>query len=110
MLTFIMLTRLSSEALKSPKSLEELEHQIMEQIQTECPLVKWVHNYAVLGGCDYLDIFQAPDLETAMKVSTIIRTYGHASTEIWSAKEWKAYKQIIRDLPAGRIYMPGEKG
>ncbi|HEX9778213.1 MAG TPA: GYD domain-containing protein [Geopsychrobacteraceae bacterium] len=110
MLTFIMLTRLSSDALHSPKSLEELEQQIMKQIHSECPQVKWVHNYAVLGGCDYLDIFEAPDLETAMKVSTIIRTYGHANTEIWSAKDWKGFKKIIRDLPGGKSYMPSGKG
>ncbi len=108
MLTFIMLTRLSSRALQSPKSLEELECQIMKQIHSECPQVEWVHNYAILGGCDYLDIFKAPDLETAMKVSTIIRTYGHANTEIWSASEWKTYKEMIRNLPSGRILGPGK--
>jgi len=106
MLTFVMLTRLSAGALQSPKSLEELEMQIMEQIQSECPRINWVHNYAILGGCDYLDIFQAPDLESAMKVSTIVRTYGHASTEIWAADEWKSYKAMIRNLPSGKIIEP----
>ncbi|MGW8194179.1 MAG: GYD domain-containing protein, partial [Desulforhopalus sp.] len=68
-------------------------------IREECPEVEWVHNYAVMGPYDYVDIFQAPDIEMAFKVSTVIRTFGHAQTEIWSATEWSAYKELVRDLP-----------
>lgn len=99
MLTFVMLTRLSPEALRSPGTLEELETKVMDQIRKECPKVEWLHNFAILGPCDYLDIFQAPDLETAMEVATIIRTFGHASTEIWTATEWQNYKEILHKLP-----------
>jgi hypothetical protein len=45
-----------------------------------------------------VDVFQAPDIETATKVSTIVRTFGHAQTEIWAATEWQRYKDIIRDM------------
>lgn len=108
MLTFIMLTRLFAGALHSPRSLEDLEHQVQERIETECPGVEWIHNYAILGGYDYLDIFRAPDLETAFKVSTIVRTYGHGHTEVWTATEWRAYKDLIRHLPAGEVVERGE--
>jgi uncharacterized protein with GYD domain len=108
MATFVMLTRLSPSALRSPQSLEELERRIKEQVDTECPQVEWLHNFAILGGCDYLDIFNAPDLETAMKLSTIIRTYGHAHTEVWTAVEWQKYKEMIRHLPAGEVGGAGE--
>ena len=99
MLTFVMLTRLSPDALRSPGSLEELEHKVMDQVRMECPQVEWLHNFAILGPCDYLDIFRAPDLESAMKVATIIRTFGHASTEVWTATEWKNYKEMLQRLP-----------
>jgi uncharacterized protein with GYD domain len=108
MLTFVMLTRLSPGALRAPQSLEQLEQRVMERIRSECPQVTWVHNYAILGGCDYLDIFTAPDLTTALKVSTIVRTYGHAHTEVWTATDWKAYKELIRHLPAGEVVGKGE--
>jgi uncharacterized protein with GYD domain len=101
MLTFIMLTRLAPEALSSPSNLEALEKKATEHIRKECPGVDWLHNYAVLGPCDYLDIFTAPDLETALRVATIIRTYGHATTEIWTATEWQKYKEIVRHLQGG---------
>lgn len=99
MSTFVMLTRLSGESIRSPKTLEELERRVMERIRSECPQVDWVHNFAILDPYDYLDIFSAPDLDTAFKVATIVRTFGHAQTEVWAATEWKAFKDMVRHLP-----------
>ncbi len=102
MSTFIMLTRLTHGALASPSSLENLEREVMERMRAECPEVEWLSSYAVLGPCDYLDIFQAPDIETATKVATIVRTFGHAETEIWAATEWDSFKELVRYLPPAR--------
>lgn len=97
--TFIMLTRLNTDAVRSPQALEQLEREVMKRVREQCPDVKWVSSYAVLGPCDYLDIFVASDVETAAKVSTLIRTFGHAQTEIWSATEWDRFKELVRTLP-----------
>jgi uncharacterized protein with GYD domain len=97
--TFVMLTRLNPEAVRSPRGLEELEREAMKRIREECPDVEWLNSYAVLGPCDYLDTFIASDIETAAKVSTLIRTFGHAQTEIWTATEWDRFKEIVRTLP-----------
>lgn len=98
MLTFVMLTRLSPDAVRSPQTLEELERTAMERVRKECPEVEWISSYAILGPCDYLDIFRTKDVETAAKVSTLVRTFGHAQTEIWSATEWSSFKEIVRQL------------
>jgi uncharacterized protein with GYD domain len=97
--TFIMLTRLNPDAVRSPRGLEQLERDAMRRVREECPGVEWLSSYAVLGPCDYLDIFIANDIETAARVSTLIRTFGHAQTEIWSATEWDRFKEIVRTLP-----------
>ncbi len=97
--TFVMLTRLNPDAVRSPKALEALERDAMKRVRAECPGVEWVSSYAVLGPCDYLDVFKAADVETAAKVSALLRTFGHAQTEIWTATEWDRFKEIVRTLP-----------
>ena len=102
MSTYVMLTRLAPASLKQPSELESLEQAVMERIRNECPNVNWKESFSVLGPYDYVDLFDAPDNEAAVKVSTIVRTFGHAHTEIWPATEWKRFKELVRDLPGGR--------
>ena len=55
--------------MRSPESLEELENEAMRAIRGSCEGVEWLQSWAVMGGCDYLDVFRARDQETAMKVA-----------------------------------------
>ncbi len=96
--TFVMLTRMSPEAFQAPRSLEDLSHKVMEHIRADCEGVRWKASYAILGPADYLDIFSAPDNETAMKVAAIIRAFGHATTEIWPATEWDRFVKVLREV------------
>jgi uncharacterized protein with GYD domain len=98
MAMYVMLTKLSPEALTAPGAVEELNKKVEDRIRTECPGVKWVANYAVLGRCDYLDLFEAPDTDVATKVSLLVRTLGHATTETWLATPWDRFLALARDL------------
>jgi len=98
--TYILLTRLSPEALSRPESVEELNRQVADRIKRACPAVRWLGNYAVLGPCDYLDIFEAPDTETATRVALLVRSFGHATTEIWSATPWDRFVDLAKGLKA----------
>ncbi len=37
--------------------------------------------------------------KTAARVSALIRTFGHAHTEVWTATEWDRFKDLVRTLP-----------
>lgn len=96
MQTFVMLTRLVRGRAESKVEPETLERQVMRKIETECPSVSWGASYALLGPADYLDIFQAPDCDTAMKVALIVRSFGYATTETWPATDWERFKTIAQ--------------
>lgn len=96
---FIMLTRISAQSLHQPESFETLERRAVEQVTKACPEVKWIADYAVCGPYDYVDVFEAPDLQAAMRVSALVRSYGHAHTEVWPALRWAEFKKTVQGLP-----------
>ncbi len=98
MVTYVMLTRLSPQALARPESVAELNREVEDKIKEECSGVRWIANYAVLGPCDYLDIFEAPDSDTATKVALLVRSFGHATTETWVATQWERFVDLAKDL------------
>ena len=103
MQTYVMMTRLDHGSLNVPKTLEDLEHDVKERIKESLGEkgLEWVASYAVGGPYDYMDIFRTEDNDAAIKVSTIVRTFGHATSEIWPATDWGHFKDITRSLPSG---------
>ncbi len=95
MATYVVLTQLTPEAVKSPSDLKRLEKAVAERVRKECPQVKWLANYAILGPYDYLDLFEAPDESVAARVVMIIRSFGHAQTETWTALPWERFESLI---------------
>ncbi|NPA51537.1 MAG: GYD domain-containing protein [Aquificae bacterium] len=95
---YVMLTKVSPDATKNPFDLVELEKEVKASIKRNCPDVKWIKNLAVFGPYDYLDIFEAPNDEEASKVAIIVRSFGHATTETWSAIEWDNFKDTIAHI------------
>lgn len=103
MATFIMLTKLNPEARLSTSPLHHLAEEILACIRRDCPGVEWKQRFAVLGRIDILDVFSAPDIESAMKVATIVRTMSHAATEVWGATDWAEFiKLATQPLSAPR--------
>ena len=98
--TYVLLTKVSPESIASPDKLKKLEEDVKAKIKRHCPQVKWLANYAVLGPYDYLDLFEAPDELTASRVATIVRSFGHATTETWSAIPWARFRGMVDELTA----------
>lgn len=98
MATFIMLTRLTQSQKGPPLSADMFQQQLVEKISRNCPDVEWRSSFAVLGPYDFLDIFSAPDIDSAMRVAATVRGTGHAHTEIWGAAELHRFKDNIRAI------------
>lgn len=103
MQTYVMMTRLDHGKLDVPKTLEHLENEVKDRIKESLGNdgFEWVASYALGGPYDYMDIFRAEDNDAAIKVSTIVRTFGHAQSEVWPATDWGHFKEMARSLPSG---------
>jgi uncharacterized protein with GYD domain len=98
MKTFVLMTKLSPELLRQPKQRAEIGREWLEMVKKKCPEVKFVAHYALLGNFDFLDIYEAPDEETAAKVSLISLSHGALAAESWTAIPYKRYIELTREL------------
>ncbi|MCK4857931.1 MAG: GYD domain-containing protein [candidate division Zixibacteria bacterium] len=98
MKTFILMTKLSPELLRSPKQRAEIGREWLDMVKQKCPDVKFIAHYALLGHFDFLDIYEAPDEETAAKVSLISLSHGAVAAESWTAIPYKRYIEITKEL------------
>ncbi len=98
MKTFILMTKLSPEFIKNPKTRAAKGRVWLEKVKKSCPKVKFISHYALLGNFDFLDIYEAPDEETAAKVSLISLANGATAAESWTAIPYKRYLKVIKGL------------
>ena len=96
--TFILVTKLSPEIAKQVKRRDELGHQWREKVKQNCPGVKFISHYALLGQYDFLDIFEAKDEEEAAKVSWISTANGAMLAESWTAIPYTRFLEITKNL------------
>jgi uncharacterized protein with GYD domain len=96
--SYILLTRVDGEERDPALALREKERAVKEKIEECCPGVAWAASYATLGPWSYIDIFEAPDTETAMKVAALVRHIGGAQAEVWPAVSWEGYKNLLGEL------------
>jgi uncharacterized protein with GYD domain len=98
MQTYILMTKLSTEITKKMKERTELGREWLEQVKEKCPEVKFIDHYALLGKYDFMDIYQAPDEETAAKVSMISLANGALQAESWLAVPYKRFLDLTKEI------------
>ncbi len=98
MKTFILLTKLSPEISKQMKDRARLGRNWLEQVKEKCPEVKFIEHYALLGPFDFLDIYEAPDEETAAKVSMISLSNGAFEAQSLIAIPYKKFLDLVEKI------------
>lgn len=68
----------------------------LDKVTKQCPDVKWIAHYALLGQYDFMDIYQAPDAKTAHQVSYISRAEGAVEAESWHALAYDEYLKLTQ--------------
>ena len=98
MQTFILMTKLSPEVSREMKNRAHIGRAWLEKVKKKCPKVKFIAHYALLGRYDFLDIFEAPDAETAAKVSMISLANGAFQAESWTAIQYKRFVELAEEI------------
>ena len=98
MQTFVLMTKLSPDVSKQMKSRPEIGRTWLEQVKEKCPDVKFLSHYALLGTYDFMDIYEAPDAESAAKVSMISMENGALQAESWTAIPYKRFLELTKEI------------
>jgi len=96
--TFVLMTRMAPETLQSAKGRRAKGKEWIKKVKKSCPNVKWLYHYALLGSYDFMDVYEAPDSETALRVSLISRAEGALSVESWQATPYDQFLKILGEV------------
>ncbi len=98
MKTFFLFTRLSTELGEQMRDREALGRTWLQHVRDKCPEVKFLAHYGLLGEWDFVDIYEAPDEETAAKVSMISRANGAFQAESVIAIPYKRLVELAEEI------------
>ncbi len=95
MSTYIILSKISPDALKEPDDFRKMADTVKQKIRKECPDVVWKDSYAVKGQYDVVDVVESSDPGQVDKASMIIRSHGRSDTQTMQATPWKEFLATI---------------
>ena len=104
MRTFVLMSKLAPhgpsliEVAAKIKEGASTGRQWVERVTESCPEVKFLAHYALLGAYDFMDIYEAPDTETAHKVSLISRSEGALTAESWGALPYEEFLKLLEKI------------
>lgn len=91
MSTYIILSRISPQALRDYKEFKKVADKVTKKIKSECPGVIWKDSYATMGRFDFVDIVEAVDPKQVERAAMVIRAYGNSITETLPATPWEEF-------------------
>ena len=96
--TFVLMTKLSPDLSKQFNDRARVGREWLNEVKSKCPEVKFLSHYALLGTYDFMDIYEAPNEETAAKVSMISLSSGAFKAESWSAIPYQRFLELTEEL------------
>jgi uncharacterized protein with GYD domain len=96
--TYFLMTKLSPDVTKRMRDRAAIGRAWLEKVRESCPDVKFVAHYGLLGPFDFVDIYEAPNAETAAKVSMISLANGALQAESWVALPYQKIVDLAQDL------------
>ena len=85
MATYILLTKLNPESMKDLSSIEENGKKWKTEVNNQCPEVKWIGHYSILGPYDFINILEARDDKAISKVAIELGSRGTLQTMTMAA-------------------------
>jgi uncharacterized protein with GYD domain len=98
MTTFVLLTKVSAERVKEVRDLPRMDQMFERKLKEECPEVKRVASYALLGAYDFLHVFEAPDAIAAAKVALLANEFGPGTTQTLTAIPFDEFSRLIEEI------------
>ena len=95
---FVLMTRLAPDSVRDAEVRRAMGRAWLKKVGAVCPEVEWIAHYAILGPYDFMDIYDAPDVETAHKVSLVTRAEGAVSAESWQALDYDAFLGLLEEV------------
>ncbi len=98
MTTFVLLSKVSLRSPGEVKTMGEMDREFARKLAEECPDVRRLASYALLGEYDFLHIFEAPDARTATKVALLAQTFGAGTTQTLTAIPFDEFRMIVEEV------------
>lgn len=95
---YVLMTRLGPELTTDPRGRKAVGKEWKKRVDKLCPEVKWMAHYALLGHYDFMDIYEAPSIEVAHKVSLISRSSGALMAESWPALPYDHFLEVAEQV------------
>ena len=96
--TYVLMSKLGSAAIRDVRGRRRAGQEWKAKVETVAPGIRWVAHYALLGPYDFMDIYEAPDEVTALRVSLLSRELGAVSAESWPATPYDSFLPIAEQI------------
>jgi len=95
MAVYVVLSRLTNEGRKTLKARPERLREVNEEISRMG--AKVMHQYALLGKYDFMNVLEAPDNETVVKVMVALGSRGTLDTVTMAAIPIEEFVEALKE-------------